>query len=179
MSEQNQDQSQQQLPQTFHVGDVVSLPVAKYNEHSGTIGTVAGQVHHDPFDQTPICLVHVLGDIGPAIMFAVSDLEPLTTPAAIQELTQQWGYRDITELIRRVYEQQLDEPFSFDYLCVLQQPNGEPFYCPSERLLWSELNDARAEGHGYEQCPAPEPEQQLWLVVGNFEEGEAEGEAQL
>src|SRR5204863_6042451 len=108
----------------LQVGDVVSLPAPRYNEYNGTIGTVAGQVYPDPFDATPVCLVKVLGDVGPTVVFAVSDLQPLTTTAAIQELVTQWGYRDITDLIRRVNEQ-LDH-LEFDYLCVLQEPDGSP-----------------------------------------------------
>jgi hypothetical protein len=142
----------------LQVGGVVSLPAPRYNEYNGTIGTVAGQVYPDPFDATPVCLVKVLGDVGPTVVFAVSDLQPLTPADAIAELTGQWGYRDITDLMRRVREQ-LD--LEFDYLCVLQEPDGSPVYCRQARRLWRRLSEARAEGRRYDECPAPDPEKNL------------------
>jgi hypothetical protein len=57
----------------------------------------------------------------------------------------------------------------FDYLCVLQTPEGGPVYCRRERQLFKELEDARAMGHRWEQCPAPDPEENLWMIVGNFD----------
>jgi hypothetical protein len=153
--------------QPFNVGDAVSLPMPKSNEYGGTIGMVAGQVYSDPFDSKLVCLVNVLGDVGPTVVFAVSDLHPLTTTTAIAELTGQWGYRDITDLVRRVNEQ---EDLDFDYLCVLQEPDGSPVYCRRARRLFKELSAARAEGHRYEECPVPDPEKNLWMIIGNFDD---------
>lgn len=58
----------------LNVGDVVTLPPSRHYE--GTSGIVASQVYPDPFDSVPICLVH-MPDGGPAIVFAVSDLQPV------------------------------------------------------------------------------------------------------
>jgi hypothetical protein len=85
--------------------------------------------------------------------------------AAVKELVTQWGYRDITALIRRVYEQQQVAPF--EYLSVLQRPSNEPFYCRRAADLFKELDEARRAGHYYpEGCPAPNPEKNLRLLVG-------------
>ncbi len=168
-----QDQQRRQPgEQALHVGEMVSIPASRHGEYAGTIGTVASKVFPNPFDSTPICLVDVLEGHGPALVFAVSECQALTKDAAIAELTGQWGYRDITALIRRVNDQ-LDavdgDMQRFDYLCVLQQPDGSPLYCHRERKLFKELNDARVAGHRYEQCPAPDPAKNLWMVIGNFD----------
>jgi hypothetical protein len=187
MSQQN-DESQETKP--LCVGDVVSLPAPRHNEYSGTIGTVAGQVYPDPSDQVSVCLVSVRGDIGPHMVFAVSDLQPLATAAAIAELVTQWGYRDVTELIKRVNAQldamEQDEedrengPLlpSFDYLHVVQTPEGGPVYCRQEQQLFKELDKARRGGHHYEHCPAPDPVKNIWMIIGNFDLDEDEEEAQ-
>ena len=57
----------------LQVGDAVSFPVAKHGEYTGSTGIIAGPVYPDPFDQMPVCLVHVRGN-EPSIVFAVSDL---------------------------------------------------------------------------------------------------------
>ncbi len=94
--------------------------------------------------------------------------EQMSETVAIQELVTQWGYRDITSLIRSVNEQ---EDREFAYLCVLQEPDGSPVYCRTARRLWRRLSEARAEGHHYDTCPAPDPSrpENLWMVIGNFD----------
>jgi len=188
MNQQPNDETQR--AKALNVGDVVSLPTPRQGEYTGTIGTIGSQIYLDPFDQTPVCLVSVLGDDGPHIVFVVSDLQPLTTTAAIQELTEQWGYRDITELIRRVNAQldamEQDEedrengPLpGFDYLRVVQTPEGGPVYCRQEQQLFKELDEARRGGHHYEHCPAPDPVKNIWMVIGNFDLDEDEEEGPL
>ena len=95
---------------------------------------------------------------------------------AINELTTQWGYRNITELLRKWYQYQGYAAFNSsydsnepDYLCVLQTPEGGPIYCSSTKRLYQELQKCRSANRRYELCPAPDPTTQMWRVVGNFE----------
>jgi hypothetical protein len=93
---------------------------------------------------------------------------------AIAELTAQWGYRDITELICQMNaadaaEYPAEHREEQAYLCVLQTPEGGPVYCRSSRRLFKELQAARATNTPYERCPAPDPCQHMWMVAGNFD----------
>lgn len=114
--------------------------------------------------------------------------EPLsaeTTPspreAAITELTTKWGYRDITALIaawNHYQAQQFrEEPRSATtYVCILQTPAGGPVYCRTDKRLIRELSAARIRNEPYERCLAPDPTDNMWMVVGNFEiDDEEEG----
>jgi hypothetical protein len=94
--------------------------------------------------------------------------------AAITELTTQWGYRNISTLIaewKQHYAEQYppEEADTTTYLCVLQSPEGGPVYCKSEGRLFKELETARTRNEPYEQCPAPDPTHNMWMVVGNFD----------
>lgn len=109
-------------------------------------------------------------DIQPAQSAAIA--------AAITELTTQWGYRDITSFIRGWETQQAQQyPEErrqvIPYLCVLQTPEGGPVYCAQATRLFTELDAARLRQEQYASCPAPDPEQHPWMVVGNFELDEA------
>jgi hypothetical protein len=96
---------------------------------------------------------------------------------ALIELTERWGYRDITGIVKVEYER-LERPL-FDpatrarprFLCVLQTPEGGPVYCFQPAQVIGELDNARAKGREYPQgCPAPDPAdpKNLWLVVPTF-----------
>jgi hypothetical protein len=100
----------------------------------------------------------------------VNELQPLTEAQAYQELLALWGYRDITELINQIDDQlqQQCQTERREYLCVLQSPEGGPVYCQRARRLFKELDSARRQGQRYEQCPAPDPVQFPWMVVGNL-----------
>ena len=95
---------------------------------------------------------------------------------AITELITKWGYRDVTGLLRLVYEQEAWG--EFNYLCVLQSPEGGPVYCAQPRRLFKELTKARNLNVQYEMCPAPDPKANLWMIVGNFEVDEDDEEVQ-
>jgi hypothetical protein len=102
--------------------------------------------------------------------------------AAIAELTTKWGYRDISALIAVINTLNTEEDPQYadptTYLCVLQTPEGGPIYCKTAKRLFRELEAARVRNKPYTQCPAPNPEQNLWMVVGNFapdDEDEEEG----
>ena len=93
---------------------------------------------------------------------------------AIAELTAQWGYRDISELIRQMNAAYAaEDPGEYreeqSSLCVLQTPEGGPVYCRSSRRLFKELQAARDKNIPYERCPAPDPRQHPWMVAGNFD----------
>jgi hypothetical protein len=90
-----------------------------------------------------------------------------TIDAAVNKLVTQWGYRLITELIEAYY-QHLGEECE-PYLAILQTPEGGPVYCRDATRLCKELDRARTTGIRYTSCPAPRPEEQMWLVIGNFE----------
>ena len=99
----------------------------------------------------------------------------------ITELTTRWGYRDISALIaawkKHYAEQYPDEPTNATtYLCVLQTPEGGPVYCRSAKRLFKELEAARSRNEPYAACPAPDPAQNLWMVVGNFDIGDEDEE---
>ncbi|HZO72874.1 MAG TPA: hypothetical protein VFB60_11785 [Ktedonobacteraceae bacterium] len=91
----------------------------------------------------------------------------------VDELLSTWGYRDITRLIRRELKRQAEEfgepAAPFRYLCVLQAPGGSPVYCRTLDRVMKELAKARAAAVEYIHCPAPDPEANLWMVMGNFE----------
>jgi hypothetical protein len=93
--------------------------------------------------------------------------------AAITELVTKWGYRDISALIaawkQRYAEQYPEDADTTTYLCILQSPEGGPIYCKSEARLFKELETARTRNEPHEQCPAPDPAQNMWMVVGNFD----------
>lgn len=92
---------------------------------------------------------------------------------AIGELCSRWGYRDITALMTDWYQQQEQEHpedcHEKIYLAILQTPKGGPVYCRTAKRLLQELGTAREAGVEYPECPAPSPEGNMWLVVGNFE----------
>ena len=93
---------------------------------------------------------------------------------AISELTARWGYRDVTELLRQHLRdtppEEEDQP-TFEYLCVLQSPEGGPIYCRTSRRLFKELEASRNANMPYEEgCPAPDPRKHMWMITGgNFD----------
>ncbi|MBA2397057.1 MAG: hypothetical protein H0V70_30415 [Ktedonobacteraceae bacterium] len=93
--------------------------------------------------------------------------------AAIAELTTKWGYRDISALIvawkKHMAEQYREDADTTTYLCVLQTPEGGPVYCRTAKRLFRELETAQARNEPHEQSPAPDPAQNMWMVVGNFD----------
>lgn len=93
--------------------------------------------------------------------------------AAMSELVTRWGYRDISALITawklHDAEQSPEEAETSTYLCVLQTPEGGPVYCRTAKRLFRELVAAQARNEPHEQCPAPDPAHQMWMVVGNFD----------
>ncbi len=167
----------------LRVGSMVSLPAARHGEYTGTIGTIAGQVYIQSPGALPVCPVHIGTEGGPTLVFPVSDLQPALVHNAIKELIGQWGYRDITELVRRVQEQldAMEEGniTGIDSLCVLQEPDGSLIYCQNKRSVLLELDEARTRGRYYKQCPAPDPKMFLWMVIGNFESDEPEEEEEV
>lgn len=101
-----------------------------------------------------------------------SAYSPQAIAEAINELLSRWGYREITQLVEDYYRSIDPEKEPEYYLCVLQTPEGGPAYCRSARRLLKEVEKARAAGTEYAQCPAPRPEDHMWMVVGNFSEAE-------
>lgn len=57
---------------------------------------------------------------------------------AVAELAER-GYRDVSDLVRPYYDGK------FDYLCVLQQPDGSPLYCRTASEVFALLEVARRE----------------------------------
>lgn len=96
--------------------------------------------------------------------------EQETVTQAISELITKWGYRDVTGLLRLVYKQ--EQWGEFNYLCVLQSPEGGPVYCAMSHRLFKELTKARTLNVEYETCPAPDPKVNIWMIVGNFDDDE-------
>src|SRR5450631_1880598 len=82
---------------------------------------------------------------------------------ALQEFVER-GYRDITNVVKPLYEQDGGYPF----LCTLFSPDGIAIYCRDAQQRQEALLKACTMHHPGTAAYPQEPE--LWQVVGNFEE---------
>lgn len=96
--------------------------------------------------------------------------------SAIHELCGKYGYRDISALIAvdtLQFAAEFPQLFRDDvpeaYVCILQTPEGAPIYCRTQERLFQELARAQDGGKFYKSCPVPDPRENMWMVVGNFE----------
>jgi len=146
----------------IHVQELEQIDLAILDQHQADVHRQSLQSGYDLLNAIGIeVMERSVAQLQAALPAFIERMK--RAEASIDELTQRWGYRDITQVIQTEYERlgaPLTDPATNErpcFLCVLQTPEDDTVYCWKTARLFEELAMARARGQEYSHCPAPDP----------------------